>query len=240
MEGVSKMNMDFFQECILVGIRHIPVTLKMTVIVFLVSVVLGFLVATVRFYKVPVVSQFLNGFITIYLGIPLMLAINVYYLIFITFYNPVMRFLHISSTLRDIKAAAPVAYFTMILSTVCLISEMFRGGYEAIEKVQFEAGYSIGLTKMKTLGRIIIPQMVPVVLPGMVNSFAGTLKGMSMLSVIGIYEILNGALVPCKETYSYVEGYVAAALLYWVLVIIIEQAGKWMEKHSSKYRRQVV
>lgn len=232
-------NVSYLWECILEGIKYIPVTLKMTVIVFLVSVILGFLVATVRFYKVPVFSQFFNGFITIYLGIPMILALNVYNLAFVTFYNPIMRFLHINSTIRDAKVTT-VAYFAMILGTVCFVSEIFRGAYQAIEKIQFEAGYSIGLSKTRTLSRIIVPQIIPVVLPGMVNSFAGTLKGMSMLSVIGICEIMNGSLIPCVETYSYVEGYVAAALLYWVLVIIIEQVGKWIEKYSSKYRRQVV
>lgn len=232
-------NMDVFRECLLEGIKYIPVTLKMTVIIFLFSVVLGFLAATARVYKVPVLSRFLNGFITVYLGVPTMLAINVYYLIFITFYTPVMQFLHINSTVRDAKNTT-VAYFTMILAISCLLSEMFRGAYNAIEKTQFEAGYSIGLTKMMTLIRIIIPQMVPVVLPGMINSFAGTLKNMSILSAISIYEIMNGSLIPCEKTYSFVEGYVAAALLYWILVIIVEQTGKRIEKYSSKYRRQVV
>lgn len=232
-------HVSFLWECILEGAGYIPVTLKMTVIVFVISVLSGFVAATVRFYKIPVLSQLVSGFITIYLGIPMMLAINVYYLIFMVFYNPVMQFLHINRSIRDANFTT-VGYFTLILGTACFMSEIFRGGYQAVDKVQFEAGYSIGLSKAKTLVRIIIPQIVPVVLSGMINSLAATLKGMSILFVIGAYDIMNGALIPCNRTYSYVEGYVAAALLYWLLVILIEQAGKWLEKHSGKYRRQVV
>jgi L-cystine transport system permease protein len=230
-------NVDYLKECLLAGAKYIPVTVKMAVIVFVVSVILGLAIATVRFYKVPVLSQLLATFVTIYLGVPMMLAINVYYVFFSTFYTKIAAFLHLSTTIRDADFSI-VAYFTLIVSTSCWISETFRGAYKAIDKVQFEAGYSIGLTKFKTLTRIILPQIVPIVLPSMVNWFTGTLKSISMIFVIGLYEIMNGALVPCMKTYSYVEGYVAAAIIYWILVVIIEQAGKIIEKRSVRYRRQ--
>lgn len=229
-------HIDYLKDCIWAGIQYIPVTLKMTVIIFVVSCIIGLLVATLRFYKVPVVSQCLAGFITIYLGVPIMLAINVYYLMFSTFYTPVMNFLHLSRTIRDANFNL-VAYFTMIMSMSCMFSEIFRGAYRAIDKLQFEAGYSIGLTEFKTLTRVIFPQMIPVILPSMINSLTATLKNMSMVSIIGIYEVLNGSLVPCVKTYSYVEGYVAAALIYWAMVVIIEQIGKRVEKNSGKFRR---
>ena len=232
-------NLDYLKECIIAGAEYIPVTLKMTAIIFVVSVVLGLVIATVRFYKIPVLSQILATFVTVYLGVPTMLAINVYYLVFSTFYNSVAEFFNLSTTIRDANFNI-VAYFTLIISTACWISETFRGAYKAIDKVQFEAGYSIGLTKFRTLTRIVLPQVVPIVLPSMVNWLTGTLKNMSMIYVIGLYEIMNGALVPCIRTYSYVEGYVAAAIIYWIIVVIIEQAGKILEKRSGRYRRQGV
>lgn len=232
-------NPDYFKECIIEGAKYIPITLKMTAIIFVASIIFGLIIATVRFYKIPVISQILATFVTIYLGIPMMLAINVYYLVFSTFYNRVVQFFNLSVTIRDADFSI-VAYFTLIVSTSCWISETFRGAYKAIDKTQFEAGYSIGLTRFRTLTRIILPQIVPIVLPSMVNWLTGTLKGISMISVIGLYEIMNGAIVPCVKTYSYVEGYVAAAVIYWIIVVIIEQAGKLIEKRSGKYRRQTI
>lgn len=232
-------SLDNLKDSLISGAQYIPVTLKMTVIVFVISVLLGLIIATIRFYKVPAASQILAAFVTIYLGIPMMLAINVYYLIFTTSYNGIAEFFHLSTTLRDANYVI-VAYLTLILETACRTSETFRGAYKAIDKIQFDAGYSIGLTKFRTLTRIIIPQLVPIVMPSVVNWITGTLKGISMISVIGLYEIMNGALVPCIQTYSYVEGYMAAAIIYWILVVIIEQVCKRVEIRGGKYRRQSV
>lgn len=230
---------EHFLNCLRSGIQYIPITLKMTVIVFAASVLLGLLIATIRFYKVPVLSRFFALFITVYLGIPMMLAVNVYYLVFVTFYNQVAGFLHLSTTIRDANFEV-VAYFTLILGTSCMVSEAFRGAYSAIEPVQFEAGYSIGMTKFKTLTRIILPQVIPVVIPNMVNWFTGSLKNMSILFVVGIYDVMNGALLPCVDNYSYTEGYVAAALIYWALVVIFEWLGKGIEKQSIGFKRRAI
>ena len=227
-------NAEYFMESVRYGIKYIPFTLKFSLIVFTLSVFFGLIIATIRFYKVPVLSQFFSGFITVYLGIPIILAVNVYYLLFTTYYTDVVSFFGSTKTIRDANFNS-VAYFTLILSYSCMISETFRGAYRTIDKTQFEAGYAIGLTKFGTLRRIILPQIVPVVLPGMTNWLVGAIKGTSFVSIIGLYEVMNGALIPCVQTYSYVEGYIAAAAIYWGLVIIVEQIGKIVEKQSARF-----
>lgn len=228
-----------FLICLRSGVLYIPATLKMAVIVYVFSVLLGLAAATIRFYRVPVLSQCFSVFITVYLGVPVMLAINIYYMIFTTFYNDVAAFLHLSTTIRDANFAS-VMYFTLILGTTCIVSDTFRGAFNAIEPVQFEAGYAIGMTKVKTLVRIILPQVFTVVLPSMVNWFVGCLKNMSIVYIVGIYDIMNGALLPCNDTYSYAEGYVAAALIYWALVVVVERLGKLIEKRITVYKRATV
>ncbi len=228
---------DYFLECLKSGAAYIPVTLKLAAIIFCVSAFLGWIIATVRFFRIPFLSKFFAGFITIYMGIPHMLALNVYYLIVVMTFNSVALFFHLPFTLKDVNFMC-VAYFTMILSNSCWMSESFRGGYQAIEKVQFEAGYSVGLTTVQTLRRIVLPQMVPVVLPNLINWLCGTVKNVSLISAIGLIEVMGGATIPCGRTYSYLEGYLAAAVIYWVIVVIIEQLGKILEQHSGKYRRR--
>lgn len=226
-------------NCLVSGIRYIPVTLKMATIIFVSANILGFLIATIRFYRIPVLSPFFAGFVTIYLGVPIMLAINVYYLIYVTFYEEIMAFLHLSISIRDANFDV-VAYFTMILASSCMVSDTYRGAYSSVDRVQFEAGYAIGMTKTRTLVRIILPQVFPVVLPSMINWYAGTLKNMSILFVVGIYDIMNGSLIPCADNYSYAEGYVAAALIYWVMVMTVEHMGRLVENHSTGYKRVTV
>lgn len=227
---------EYLLECLRSGIPYIPYTLKLALIVFVVSTVLAFLIATVRFYKIPVISQLFAIFVTLYMGVPNILALNVFSLILVMCFQDIMTALQLPFTLRDVNFII-VAYVAMILSDSVWMSENFRGAYKAIKAVQFEAGYAIGYSEIKTLRRIIVPQIIPIVLPNLMNWLTGTIKGVSLISTIGLVEVMNGCLQPCGRTYSYLEGYVAAALIYWALVVIFEQLGKIVEKRSMRFRR---
>ena len=230
-------NVEYFRDCIISGIKYLPFTLEFSIVVFVLSVLFGLIIASVRFYKIPVLSEFFAGFTTLYLGVPLVLALNVYYVIYVSCYNDIARFFGSTKTIRDGNFTT-VAYIALVINFSCMISETFRGAFKTIDKTQFEAGYSIGLTTFGTYKRIVLPQAVPAVLPAMINWLSGIIKATSFVSIIGLYEIMNGALIPCINTYSYVEGYVAAALLYWAVVAIVEQFGKLAEKKTARYRRQ--
>ena len=216
---------------------YAPVTLKLTFITFVISLILGTIVATVRYYKIPVLSQFFSVFVTVYMGLPTMVALILYNLIFMTFYNDVAKALNINIPITDINPII-IGYFTQILGTTCSISESVRGAFRGISKIQYEAGYSIGLSKVKTLTRIIYPQMVPILLPGLQNSLIGLLKASNLVSAIAVVEIMTGALLPSLLYYSYLEGYVAAALVYWLIGAFIELLAYFAEKNSGKYLKK--
>lgn len=232
-----EFNVEYFKEALMMAIQYAPVTVKLTLLTFVSSLIIGTVVATIRVYRIPVLSQLSAIFVTIYMGLPLMVALVLYNLIFMTCYADVAAFLHLKKAIADIDPIV-VGYFAMILSTSCSVSETVRGAFRGIENVQFEAGYSIGLTKIQTLRRIILPQMVPIMIPGLINLLIGTVKASNLVSAIGVTEVMVGALIPCGRTYSYLEGYLAAALVYWVIGFVIEQAAHILEKRSSKFRRR--
>ncbi len=224
---------DSFKSALL----YAPVTIKLTAITFVVSLLLGAVIATVRNYRVPVLSKFFAAFVTIYLGLPTMVALLLYNLLFMTFYSDVAAALHISVPISDVNPIF-IGYITLIIGTTCSVSESIRGAFRGIEKVQYEAGYSIGMGKFKTLTRIIFPQMVPILLPGMQNSLIGLLKASNLVSAISVVEIMTGALLPSLMYYSYLEGYVAAALVYWMIGAAIEILAHFAEKNSGKYLKR--
>ena len=223
-----------FLESLQSAISYAPVTIKLTAITFIVSLVLGTAIATVRYYRIPILSQFFAVFVTLYLGLPTMVALLLYNLLFMTFYGDVAAALHISVPISEVNPII-IGFFTLIIGTTCSVSESVRGAFRGIDKVQFEAGYSIGLGRFKTLTRIVFPQMVPILLPGMQNSLIGLLKASNLVSAISVIEIMAGALLPSLLYYSYLEGYVAAALVYWIIGIGIEVLGHFMEKYSGRY-----
>ena len=233
-----EFNIGYFKQSLKMAIQYAPVTIKLTVITFIVSLFLGTIIASIRHYKIPVLSQFFALFVTIYMGLPTMVALVIYNLVFMMGYADFASFFHIKKSISEIDPIV-IAYFTLILGVGCHCSEITRGAFRGVENVQYEAGDSIGMTKMQTLCRIILPQMIPIMIPGLVNNLIGTLKLSNLASTIGVMEVMVAALEPCGETYSYLEGYVAAALVYWIIGAGIEWVSKKVEQYSSRFRKQL-
>lgn len=231
-------NTKSFFEALKSAFQYAPITIELTVITFIVSLLLGAIIATARHYKTPVISQLFSIFVTIYMGLPTMVALLLYNLLFMLFYEKIAHTLHITVPISDVNPIF-IGFFALILGTTCSLSEAIRGAYKGIEKTQYEAGYSIGLTKFQTLTRVIFPQMIPILLPGMQNALIGLLKASNLVSAISVTEIMTGALLPSLLYYSYLESYVAAALVYWLIGATIELLAYLLEKHSGKYLKKV-
>ena len=229
---------DNFLDSLSYGIRYLPVTAKLAFTALFVGIIVGLVVAVVRHYKIPVLSQFLAVFVTIYQGIPTMAALLVYNLLFSSLIGDIINALHLKVAVRDVDNIV-VGYVALSLFSVVSISETFRGAFMSVNKVQFEAGYSVGMTKLQTLRRIIIPQVIPVAIPGLINNMVGIIKGTSLVSAIGIMEVMNASIIPCSRTYSFVEGYAAAALIYWMFTLVLEMIAKRIEIWSKRFRKEL-
>lgn len=226
-------------ESLKFGFSYLGVTVKLTIISVILGMILGLIIAVVRHYKIPVLSQVFAGFITIYQGIPLMVALLIYNLLFSACFDDIATALHLPITARDVDVII-VGYFALSLFAMTTTSESFRGALSSIDRTQFEAGYSVGLSKIQTLRRIILPQMIPVAIPSLINNIVGIIKGTSLVTAIGIVEVMGGSIIPCSVTYSFVEGYTAAALIYWMFTLVIECIAKYIEKFTKRYRKGVV
>ena len=228
-----------FMDSLLSALSYAPVTIKMTAVSFVFGLLFGTIIATIRYYKVPVLSQFFSVFVTVYMGLPTMVALMLYNILFMTYYNDFAKAFNISVPISEVDPIM-IGYFTLILGLSCSLSESVRGAFRAIDKTQFEAGYSIGMSKSRTLVRIIYPQMIPILLPGMQNSLIGLLKAVNLVSVISVIEIMQGALLPALLYYSYLEAYVAAALVYWLIGAIIEFLASVLEKNTGSYLKKAI
>ena len=232
--------MDFnwgeFIICLRSGLGYLDVTVKLTLISLLIGLVLGFLIATARHYKIPVLSGFLKYFVEIYQGIPFMVSLLFYNIFFILCFDDISDALNLSIRAKDVDRVF-IGYFALALLATIAISETLRGAYMAVDKVQFEAGASVGLTESQVLRRIVIPQMIPAAIPGLINNAVAIIKGTSLVTAIGLVEVLNGSVIPCSKTYRYMEGYIAAAAIYWVFTLLIEYAGHLLERHTKTFRK---
>jgi L-cystine transport system permease protein len=232
-------NSIYFYDSLRSGIQYLPNTFQLTFIPIVIALILGTVIAVIRVYRIPFLAPLLVVLITLYQGIPLVVALMIYHLLFIAEFNDFAAALHLDTSMADINLIW-IGIFALSLQATCYMEESIKGAFFSVDKGQYEAGYSVGLTKLQTLRRIIIPQVIPVALPMLTNNIVGAIKGSSIVMVIGITEVLAGSVIPSSKTYAFFEGYIAAALIYWIFTILVEKIAARIEKRGDKYRRNLV
>jgi L-cystine transport system permease protein len=116
------------------------------------------------------------------------------------------------------------------------ISETVRSALNSVPDGQYEACFSVGLTRRQALRRIVMPQAMSFAVPVLCNNFIGLIKGSAIVYVIGILDILNGAMTSAQINYRFLEAYIAAAMIYWVLCIIVERASWLLEQRLRRHQ----
>lgn len=219
-------------EALIEGVKHIPVTLFITIIAVLVGSLLGLIIAFVRYYEVPILSPILAFLVTVIRGIPIVLMLLAFYLFLSEWINVMAEQYGWGISFKDVNAIY-IALVPFIISATVQSSEIFRGALLSIDKGQFDAAKSIGLTRMQAIRRIILPQLLPVATPLMGNLSISLMKATSLTSMITVVEILMASLIVANTNYRYLESYLAAALVYWALSILIEQGTKYLENKQA-------
>ncbi len=234
------MNIDIIaiKESLISAIIYLPETLKLVFVSLILGIIIGGTIAIIRVYKFPILSQIFAVLVPVYQGVPIVVALLIYNLIYLMKMDDILRALHIQKTIADIDSIY-IGIFALTLMITCNTSEVIRGALLSVNIGQNEAGYSVGLTKVQTIKRIIIPQAIPVAIPTLINNIVGLIKGSSIVMVVGINEVLAGALVPSAKRYTFFEGYLAAALVYWGLTIVVEMVASKSEKELGKFRRTI-
>ena len=115
------------------------------------------------------------------------------------------------------------------------ICELLRGGLESIDKGQMEAGRSLGLSRRETMSSIIIPQAIRVVLPGLGNEFITMIKESSIVSVVGVFDVMYTTNIVKAATFSIFEPLIVVAAIYFVLTFILTSLLKILEKRVKVY-----
>ena len=122
----------------------------------------------------------------------------------------------------------------------CYQAEVFRGGFQAIPKGQFEAGQALGLHSWRILERIVLPQVFRHALPGTINMVVVTFKETAIVIIIGFFEILasaNAAFGTGQWAPYYLEVYAFVGLIYWVFIFSLSQYGEYLKRRMTVAER---
>lgn len=158
-------------------------------------------------------------------------------LIFATKFNAFAEALGLGVRVNDINMLY-IGVFAMSFTCTAQLSENIRGALISIPIAQYEAGYSVGLTYGQTFQRIIFPQLLLVLVPSLTGSIISIMKATSLVILIGVMDILNGALKYANAAYCFFEAYLAAALIYWIFSLLIQWSGGTLERHLGRYRKE--
>ncbi len=130
--------------------------------------------------------------------------------------------------------AIPAGIAALALCYGAYMAEIFRAGITGIPKSQSEAAAALGLRKPVIFRKIILPQAMRMIIPPTGNQFIAMLKDSSLISVMGIWELMFLARTQGRAEFKHLEMLVTAALVYWAMSIIFELIQARIEKHYGK------
>lgn len=213
-------------------VPYIPVTLLCFLAPTVVSLVLGTLICRIRVGRKNVLYYITSLFVSFFRGTPGLVQI------FLFFFGLPKVFELFGVNINGWDA---VAFY--IIATCCnfssFVSEALRGAYEAVDKGQIEAGYSIGYTRFQCFCHVIAPQTLQIALPNLKNLEIDLLKGAATAYVIGAIDVMGAAqrIISQHRGYGQIWILLAAAALYFVMNVVIEAVFNLLTYICNRHER---
>ncbi len=180
------------------------------------GLIVGLVLACLESTPLKPLRVAVRAYIEIMRGLPILI------LLFVLYYGGPSIGLRMS--------AEAVGVFGLGFYGAAYFAEIFRSGFQSIPKGQIEAARMAGLTGTQIIRHIKLPQMLVMITPPMVNQVIILIKESAVLSIITVAELTKNTTQFVNETYAVIEPYLAAALLYWLLVEAVAQFGKFIER----------
>lgn len=213
------MNLDFSQIVPYIPfiIEGIGATLKFVIVSIVIGFILGTLLSLCKITKLPLLKWFADAYTSIFRGTPLILQLMIIY-----YAVPQLTGYDISAFLSAVLAFG--------LNSAAYVSEIIRGGILAVDKGQTEAAEALGIPYKSMMLHIILPQAFKNILPAMMNEFITLTKESALVSTIGYLDLMRRAQVVGADLYRNFEPLLVAGLIYWIMVYILTQAGRVLER----------
>ncbi len=204
--------------------------LPLTVLLATLSVVLAFplsvLVALGRRSKMPAIRSLCVVYVELIRGVPLISVLFMASFMFPLFMPP--------GTSIDVLLRVLVG---ITLFAAAYMAEIVRGGLQAIPKGQQEAADSLGLGYWQTQRKIILPQALALVVPGIMNSFIAIFKDTSLVTIVSLYELTGAMGLALNSDAQWrpfkVEAYLFIAAIYFLFCFSMSRYSLWVEKQLS-------
>ncbi|CCB85571.1 putative glutamine transport system permease protein glnP [Parachlamydia acanthamoebae UV-7] len=197
-------------------------TIQIAIVSILIGLCCGIILGILNCHKMrnPTSSCLINGFVWIVRGTPLFVQVLIVY-----YALPEVIGLSLSPFVAGVTALG--------INSTAYISEIVRGGINAIPEGQWEAAHVIGLKSWQTLKGIILPQMLRITLPSLTNELTALIKETSILMVIGVAELTKVSKDIVTRELDPMTIYLTAACLYLVMTSSVSILAQFIQKRGQ-------
>jgi general L-amino acid transport system permease protein len=209
--------------------------LPLTILLASLSIVMAFPIALVvalgRRSSLPAIRSFCTIYVELIRGVPL---ISVLFMASFMFPLFMPQGFNIDVLIRVLVG--------ITLFAAAYMAEVIRGGLQAIPKGQEEAAATLGLGYWQTQRKIVLPQALAMVIPGIMNNFIGLFKDTSLVTIVSLYELTGALGLALNSDADWrpfkIEGYLFIALIYFVFCFSMSRYSRWVEAQFNKSRQR--
>ena len=200
--------------------QGLVMTLYISAVSIAIATVLALIGAVAKLSSNGIAQGIAHFYTSLFRGLPLLMQIYMIYLGL--------------PQLGYVVDAVPTGIAALSLCYGAYMTEIFRAGIESIPKGQWEAARALGMRPASVMTRIILPQSMRVIIPPTGNQFISMLKDSSLVSVVGVWELMYLARTQGQTEFRHIEMMVTASLIYWLMSIVLELVQKRIETHFNK------
>ncbi|MFE7060895.1 amino acid ABC transporter permease [Sutcliffiella sp. NPDC057660] len=220
------MNFDFLDFSSISGsigyiLEGLKVTLQVVALAGVIGFVIGTLLALCKIGRIKLLTILADIYTSIFRGTPLVLQLMIIY------YGLPQA---IGINLEPVTAAV----LAFGLNSGAYISEVIRAGILAVDKGQREAAMALGVPYGQMMRDIILPQALKNILPALMNEYITLTKESAIVTVIGVSDVMRRSYMVGSNTYAFLEAFIFAGLIYYVLVMILTLLGKVIERRMRR------
>jgi len=205
----------------------LPLTILLSTLSIALAFPLALLVALGRRSELPAMRAVCTVYVELVRGVPL---ISVLFMASFLFPLFMPQGLSINVLLRVLVG--------ITLFAAAYMAEVIRGGLQAVPRGQIEAAAALGLSWWQIQRRVVLPQALAAVLPGLMNNFIAIFKDTSLVTIVSLYELTGALSLALNSDADWrpfkLEGYLFVALIYFVFCLAMSRYSLWVEKQLNR------
>lgn len=217
------LDLDYMLGLLPVLLKYVPLTLAMASVAMVLALALASLMAIVRVLRVPGLDQLTKVFISFFRGTPLLVQLFL-------FYYGLPQIFSFLTAIDGVTAAV----MGLTLHFAAYMAESIRAAIIGVDRSQWEASLSVGMTTAQMMRRIILPQAARIAAPTLVNYFVDIIKSTSLAFTLGVTELMGAAQKEAAGSFLYFEAFIMVAIIYWVIVELLTIVQRQFEVRLGK------